>query len=94
MNKRTATIIIALLDALACAALLAIYFNSDSDQATIGFDRAAGVVVAGLFAITGLPGLILAASRRAPRTALSLALAFPGVFIVLAAVAILYFVGL
>ena len=94
MKMRAATIVIALLDALACIALAAVYLNSDSDQATIGLDHAAGVVVAGLFVITGLPALVLAVLGRAPKTALGLALAFPTAFVVLAAVAVLYFAAL
>ncbi len=94
MAKRPATIIIAVLDALACAAIVAVYFDSDSDHATIGFDDAAGVIVMVLFAITGLPALVLAALRRAPNTALGLALAFPGLFVVLAAAVVFYFATL
>ena len=94
MAKRAATIVIAVLDALACTALVAVYFNSDSDHATIGFDNAAGVIVVILFAITGLPAFVLAALRRAPKTALGLALAFPGLFVVLAAAVVCYFATL
>jgi hypothetical protein len=94
MKMRAATIVIALLDALAGIALAAVYLNSASDQATIGFDHAAGVVVVGLFVLTGLPALVLAVLGRAPKTALGLALAFPTAFVVLAAVAVLYFAAL
>jgi hypothetical protein len=51
---RTATVIIGLLDALACAVVAVATYNSGSDPATIGFDYAAGVIVAGLFVVTGL----------------------------------------
>jgi amino acid transporter len=78
MTKRAATAVIAILDTLACAAILAVYFNSDSDPATIGFDHAAGAVVTALFVVTVLPALVLAALRRAPNTALGLAWRFPG----------------
>jgi hypothetical protein len=67
---------------------------SDSDHATIGFDNAAGVIVMVLFAITGLPALVLAALRKAPNTALGLALAFPGLFGALAAAVVCYFATL
>jgi hypothetical protein len=91
MAKRAATITIAAPDALACAAIVAVYFDSDSDHATIGFDNAAGVIMMVLFAITGWQALVLAALRRAPNTALGLALAFPGLFVVLAAAVVFYF---
>ena len=94
MTKRAATAIVAILDTLACAAILAVYFNSDSDHATAGFDHAAGVIVTALFVVTVLPALVLAALRRAPNTALGLALAFPGSFVVLAAAVIFYFAAL
>ena len=82
MNLRIVTLVIGLLDALACAVVAIATFNSGSDRATIGFDYAAGgAVVTGLFAVTGLPALVIAALKRAPRTAL--ALAFPAMFVVL-----------
>ena len=91
MAMRAAAIVIGILDALACAALAVATFNSGSDPATIGFDHAAGVIVAGLFAVSGLPALVIAALRRAPRTALVLALAFPAILIVLFVAAIVAF---
>src|SRR5262249_27315892 len=94
MNLRNATIVIALLDALAWIAIVVAVFKSDSDPATIGFDHAAGVIVTALFGVTGLPALALASTRRAPRAALSLALAFPGVFALLFAAAVVFFVQL
>jgi len=78
-------------DALACAIVAVATFNSGSDPATIGFDYAAGVVVTGLFVITGLPALVMAFVRRAPRSALALALAFPAIFIVLFAATVILF---
>jgi hypothetical protein len=77
MNRRIATIVIGLLDALGCAVVAVATYNSGSDPATIGFDCAAGVIVTGLFVVTGLPALVLAYLRRAPKAALALALAFP-----------------
>lgn len=59
------------------------YFWSQHDPATKGLDEGAGQVVTVLFAITGLPALVLVWRGRAPRTALILALAFPGVFLTL-----------
>jgi hypothetical protein len=52
-------------------------FNSASDPATSGLDEAAGFIVTGLLLITALPALALIVFRRAPKTALTLALAFP-----------------
>jgi hypothetical protein len=69
-------------------------YNSGSDHATIDFDYAAGVIVTGLFAFTGLPALVIAFLRRAPKTALALALAFPAVFVVLFVAAVIVFASL
>jgi predicted RNase H-like nuclease len=80
-----------LLDALGCAVVAVASYNSGSDPATIGFDYAAGVIVTGLFVVTGLPALIIASLRRAPRTALALALAFPAVFVLLFVVTVIVF---
>jgi hypothetical protein len=92
MTVRTVTIVIGLLDALGTAAAAVAYFDSGSDPATIGFDAAAGVIVTGLFLVTGLPALIMSCSGRAPRAALTLALAFPAVFVVLFIAAVIYFI--
>jgi hypothetical protein len=94
MKIRIATIIIGLLDALACIVVAIACFDSGSDPATIGFDYAAGVIVSGLFVVSGLPALILVSMRRAPRTALTLALAFPAIFVVLFVATIIVFATL
>src|SRR5271168_3672646 len=91
MNIRLTAIGIAALDAAACAGVAVAMFNSGSDHATIGFDNAAGLIVIGLFLITGLPALVLASARRAPKTALALALAFPAFFVALFVAAAVYF---
>jgi hypothetical protein len=88
---RTAAIIIGLLDALACAIVAVATYNSGSDPATIGFDYAAGVIVTGLFVVTGFPALVMAFIGRAQKTALTLALAFPAIFILLFAGAVILF---
>ena len=80
MNKRTITIALALFDAAASVVVAVGSYNSGSDPATIGFDYAAGVIVSLLFLLTGLPALVLSYLRRAPTTALILALAFPAMF--------------
>jgi len=82
------------LDALACAVVAVGSYNSGSDPATIGFDYAAGEIVTGLFVVTGLPALILASSRRAPRTALALALAFPTASVLLFVATVIVFARL
>jgi hypothetical protein len=89
VNIRVATIVIGLMDAAGCAAVAVGSYTSGSDPATIGFDYAAGVIVTGLFLVTGLPALILAYLRRAPRTAL--ALAFPAMFVLLFIAAVVIF---
>ena len=77
MTGRSATIVAFFLDAAAWALASIMLFLSGSDQATKGLDVAAGLVVTVLFFVTGVPALILALIGRSPRTALSLALAFP-----------------
>jgi hypothetical protein len=94
MNRRIATIVVGLLDALGWAVVAVATFNSDSDHATIGFDHAAGVIVTALFVVTGLPALVLTYLRRAPKTALALALAFPATFAVLFVAAVVAFARL
>ena len=83
MSIRAANIAIGILDCLGWAAAALAMFNSGSDPATKGFDIAAGWVVTLLLLATGVPALIFAYLGRAPRTALTLALAFPAVFLVL-----------
>ena len=56
-------------------------FLSGSDAATKGLDNVAGLGVTALFAVTGLPALILAWRGRLLRLALCLSLAFPLAFV-------------
>ena len=72
-----------MLDASAWLFLAALFFMSEADPATRGLDNAAGVAVTGFFLVSAVPALLLAARRRAPRTALLLALAFPGLVLLL-----------
>jgi hypothetical protein len=94
MNIRIATIVIGALDAAAAGAIAVGAYNSGSDHATIGFDYAAGVIVSVLFLATGLPAVVLAWFRRAPRVALALALGFPSVFVLLFLAAVVAFSSL
>ena len=80
MKLRIATIILALLDAIACALGVYAAFMPGSDKAAADLDVATGVVIALLYAMTGLPALVLALRGKAPRIALTLALAFPAAF--------------
>jgi hypothetical protein len=91
MNKRAITITVGLVDAAGCAGVAAAAYNSGSDPATIGFDYAAGIIVGALFVLTGLPALVLTYLKRAPRAALTLALAFPAIFAILFLTAIVIF---
>ena len=91
MSRRAITIAVALLDAAASAVVAVASYTSGSDPATVGFDYAAGVIVGVLFLLTGLPALVLSYRKRAPRTALILALAFPAVFAVLFLAAVIIF---
>ena len=79
MKLRRATIVLGVVDAVAWALVALAAFMSASDAATKGLDQAAGLIVTALFAVTGVPALALAFLRRAPTTALILALAFPTV---------------
>jgi hypothetical protein len=91
MTRRTATFALALFDAAACGIVIWASITSTSDPATIGFDQAAGALVALLFMMTGAPALALNYLGKAPRTALLLAMAFPAVFALLFAGAAIYF---
>ena len=88
MSLRNLTMAVCLLDTLVLACVAFATFWSGSDPATKGLDTAAGVAVTALFALTGAPALVLASIRRAPRTALTLALAFPSLLALLLAAAI------
>lgn len=88
MRLRTLTLIIAALDAAAALAVSAAMLWSQSDPATKGLDTLAGYAVALLFLLSGAPALALTWYRRAPRLALTLALAFPAAFAVLLVIAI------
>jgi hypothetical protein len=83
MNRHAATLVVGSLDALIWVVIAAAALTSRSDPATKGLDEAAGWAVTALFLVTGAPALVLASRRRAPVTALILALGFPEVFAVL-----------
>jgi hypothetical protein len=80
MNRRIATIVVCVIDAVVWAIVAFAAFFSGSDPATRGLDQAAGWVVTALLLITAVPASILVSMRRAPITALILALAFPAAF--------------
>lgn len=88
MRLRAVTLIIAALDAAAALTVSAAMVSSHSDPATKSLDTFAGLAVAVLFLLTGVPALALTWYRRAPRLSLTLALAFPAVFLVLLIIAI------
>jgi hypothetical protein len=87
---RLATILIGVIDTAAWI-VLAFLTLTGSDPATKGLDAAASAVVTALFLVTGLPALILAVVGRAPKTALTLALAFPAIFVVLFVAVVIVF---
>ena len=91
MNRRTATIIIGLVDAAVWALVAFAAFTSGSDAATKGLDQGAGLVVTALFLVTGAPALALALLGRAPVAALIFALAFPIAFAVAFVAAVIAF---
>jgi len=80
MRMRAVTIALAAIDCVAAAALVVIFLFSGSDPATRGF-AIAGVVAIVLLLVTVQPALPLASMRRAPRTGLIFALAFPVGFV-------------
>jgi hypothetical protein len=88
VRSRTAALIIGSLDAAAWALVAMATFLSGSDAATKGLDNVAGLVVTALFALTGLPALILAWRDQWPRLALWLSLTFPLAFVAAFAVVV------
>jgi hypothetical protein len=91
MTARTVAFIIAVLGTFGWLMIATNMFWSGSDAATIGLDRAAGVFISALYAVTGLPALVLAALDRKPRLALMFALAFPGVLALFFAAVVIAF---
>lgn len=88
---RIATLVIGGLDAALWLAVALALLLSGSDPATEGLDELAGLLVTGLFLLTGLPALVLGWRGAKPRLALALAIAFPAVFAVLFAGAVIAF---
>jgi hypothetical protein len=93
MTVRIGTIIVSVLDAAVWAVLAFSMFMSGSDPATKGLDEAAGVIVTALLLITAAPALALILFGRAPKTALTLALAFPAALAALFVTAMVAFAG-
>jgi hypothetical protein len=91
MTLRSATLIMCLLDGAGWAVIALPMLHSGSDPATSGLDEAAGYTVTALLLITSAPALALVVFGRAPKTALTLALAFPTVFTALFIAAIIAF---
>jgi len=83
VGLRIVTIIVSVLDFVAWIFIASATFLSGSDQATKGLDSVAGMAVTALILVTAAPALVLALKGRAPKTALTLALAFPFTFAVL-----------
>ena len=74
---RLTTIIVCILDAIGWAFIAQKMLLSESDPATMGLDVMAGWAVTIIFLLTAVPAFVLALKRRAPKSALALALAFP-----------------
>ena len=91
MTIRGITIAVCLLDTALWVVAAVAYLGSVSDPATAGLDTAAGVVVTGLVLVTAVPASILAVMGRLPKTALTLAVAFPALFAVLFLAAVIAF---
>jgi hypothetical protein len=88
---RIATIILCLLDALGWAVIARYTLFGPSDPATMGLDVAFGWIVTALLLVTAGPAFALATARRAPKTSLVLALAFPFGVTALVVAGVLYF---
>ena len=80
---RTLALIVGALDCVAFIGMLLMALLSPGDQAARGLGIGIGWIILVLFALTAAPAVALAWFERAPRTALSLALAFPLLFILL-----------
>ena len=91
MKRRTATVIVCIVDAAAWVFVAFATFLSGSDAATKGLDEGAGLVVTALYFVTGAPALALTLLGRAPAMALTLALAFPAALAALFVAAIMAF---
>jgi K+ transporter len=91
VSTRAKALVIGMLDAIAWALMVAVTFGSGSDAATRGLDETAGIAVTALFAVTGLPALVLGWRNWTPQLALALGLAFPIVFVALFAATAIYF---
>jgi hypothetical protein len=80
---RAFALIVGVLDVVSwiCLVLYALFLADNAVAQSLGI--ALGWVITLLYAVTGLPGLALAASGRAPRLALALEIAFPVLFMVL-----------
>jgi len=91
MRRRTATLVVCVIDTAIWLAVVIATIMSRSDAATIGLDRAAGIVVTGLYVVTAVPAIALAVLRRWPAVALALALAFPAAFVVAFVAAVVAF---
>jgi hypothetical protein len=91
MDIRTITWLTASLDSAAWLFVASATFFSGSDPSTKWLDTGAGIAVTALFLVTAVPSLILFFLKRAPKTALALALTFPAAFVVLFGAAVIYF---
>lgn len=87
--RRRVTFAICALDFILWGAIAMATFLSGADAATAGLDRAAGIAVTILFALTALPAFLLALARRTPNLALGFALGFPAAFALLFGAAVL-----
>jgi hypothetical protein len=91
MNIRTVTLTVALLDSGVWVVVVFATFFSGSDPATKGLDTGVGIAVTLLFLVTTMQSLFLIYRGRAPKAALSFALAFPAAFILLFVAAVIAF---
>jgi hypothetical protein len=91
MNARNVALVIALLDAVACVAMAVALFTPPANPTNSGVNFFLGIFVILWFLPTGVPALVLALSRRAPRAALGFGLAYPALFVLAAIVVVIVF---
>ena len=90
-SMRIATIILSVLGAAGWLLVARYTFFSGSDPAMMGLDTIAGWAVTILFLVTSAPAFVLALTKRWPKCALALALAYPAGFAALFVAVMIYF---
>ena len=91
MTVRVVTVIVCILDMIGWLLGAIAYFVSQSDQATAGFDEAAGVIITVTICYHRRARLRARADEQTTEDSLTLALAFPAIFAILFVAVIIAF---